>query len=430
MKKFLIFLAGIALMGAPAAAQPARQTLRVDYIFSGDATAQEVSLARLSRIEGWAGRRVNLDRPPLAGNGQIEMRALEEDGSPGRILYCNAFSTLFQEWVTTPEAKQVRRAFENVFLLPMPEGKAQVTVTLFDYHGAVSASFTHRIDPDDILIRPVGGTPPPHTWLWKGREDGIDVVFVPEGYTAEEMDTFLDDVRTALESFAAHDPFGRMKDRFNVAAVLLPSAESGVSVPRKGEWKETAVGSHFDTFYSARYLTTLDLFDLHDAIAGIPYEHIVILANTDTYGGGGIFNSYTLTTARHDLFKPVVVHEFGHSFAGLADEYFSDDPYDPMYFPDTEPWEQNITTMKDFDAKWKDMVGRVYKVVTSDYRWKGREDVNPKATVGTYLGGGYQHEGVWRGAEDCRMRTNTYPAFCPVCQRAIERIIRFYTEPL
>ncbi len=428
MKKILIFLSGLILTAAPAAAQPARQTLRADYIFSGDCSGQEISLARLSRIDGWAGRTVNMDRLPLHGNGQIVMRALLEDGSAGEILYCNAFSTLFQEWLATGEAKEVRKAFENVFLLPMPEQKAVVTVTLFDFHGKECASLTHTVDPTDILIRPIGSNPAPHEWLWRGCEDGIDVVFVPEGYTAEEMDTFLADVRTALESFTSHEPFGKMKDRFNVAAVLLPSEDSGVSVPRENDWKRTVTGSHFDTFYSDRYLTTLNLFDLHDALAGIPYEHIIILANTGTYGGGGIFNSYTLTTARHDLFKPVVVHEFGHSFAGLADEYFSDDPYDPMYFADTEPWEQNLTTMKDFDSKWKDMTGRTYKVFSGDYRWKGQARVSQKVTVGTFEGGGYQHEGVWRGAEDCRMRTNTYPAFCPVCQRAIERIIRFYTE--
>ena len=147
---------------------------------------------------------------------------------------------------------------------------------------------------------------------------------------------------------------------------------------------------------------------MHDKLCGIPYEHIVILANTDTYGGGGIYNSYTLTTAHHPAFKPVVVHEFGHSFAGLADEYYYDDQYVEFYYPDSEPWEQNITTLADFESKWKDMLD------------------DGKAEL--LEGAGYQSKGVYRPAKDCRMHTNRAEGFCPVCQRALSRVIEFYTE--
>ncbi|MBP5521285.1 MAG: peptidase M64, partial [Bacteroidales bacterium] len=126
------------------------------------------------------------------------------------------------------------------------------------------------------------------------------------------------------------------------------------------------------------------------------------------YGGGGIYNSYTLTTAHHASFRPVVVHEFGHSFAGLADEYYYDDQYSNYYFPDCEPWEPNITTMNDFSSKWKDMLGE-----------KG---------VSVIEGGGDMSKGVWRAGPDCRMKTTTASGFCPVCRRAIERMIKFYTE--
>ena len=166
--------------------------------------------------------------------------------------------------------------------------------------------------------------------------------------------------------------------------------------------------SSFSTIYTDRYHTTLRIKVHHDALAGVPYEHIIILANTDSYGGGGIYNSYTLTTAHHRMFRPVVVHEFGHSFAGLADEYFYDDQYETYYPADSEPWEQNITTMADFPSKWQDLLG--------------------KDGVSVIEGGGYQSKGVWRACEDCRMRTNEARGFCPVCRRAIERIIRFYTD--
>ncbi len=380
-------------------------TLRVDYIFSGTDKESAIALDKLSRFDGWAGRRTNLDRPPLRGNGQLRMCELQS----GRVLYCQSFSTLFQEWQATEEATQLRKSFENVFLLPMPSVPVELTVELYDFFGHVAASLTHRVDPSDILIRRIGDTPPlTRDILRSGSpQECIDVVILPEGYTREEMETFFEDAGAAVESFLNHAVFREFRDRFNFVAVDLPSAESGVSVPREGIWKDTALGSHFDTFYSDRYLTTLELEHMHDLLAGLPYEHIIILANTETYGGGGIFNSYTLTTAHHRAFRPVVVHEFGHSFGGLADEYAYDDQYTELYYPEIEPWEPNITTQADFASKWQSLMGQ--------------------PGVGLIEGAGYQSKGVWRASADCRMRTNEAGEFCPVCYDALEQIIRFYT---
>ena len=381
------------------------QTLRVDYMFSGTDKSVEISLDEMSCFDGWAGRRTNLKEVPVRGNGQICMT----DAESGDTLYRMSFSTLFQEWQTTEEATKVRKSFENVFLLPMPSVKAKVNVHLYDFFGNIVASLNHDVDPSDVLIRYMRPEAPEHRYLLKSGspEEKIDVAIVAEGYTAEEMSTFYADAQTAMEAILKHEPFGTYKDRFNFVAVALESADSGVSVPGQGEWKNTALKAHFDTFYMDRYLTTLRLKNMHDKLCGIPYEHIVILANTDTYGGGGIYNSYTLTTAHHPAFKPVVVHEFGHSFAGLADEYFYDDQYVEYYYPGTEPWEQNITTLADFDSKWKDMLDA------------------DQAEL--HEGAGYQSKGVYRPADDCRMRTNRPDHFCPVCQRAIARIIDFYT---
>lgn len=380
------------------------QTLRVDYMFSGTDKSVEISLDELSRYDGWAGRRTNLTEVPVRGNGQICMT----DVQTGDTLYRMSFSTLFQEWQTTEEATKVRKSFENVFLLPMPTTKAKVNVHLYDFFGNIVASLNHIVDPSDILIRHLNPQAPEHRYLFKSGTpaEKIDVAIVAEGYTAEEMEMFYADAQTAMEAILKHEPFGQYKDRFNFVAVALESQDSGVSVPGEGEWKDTALKAHFNTFYMDRYLTTLRLKNMHDKLCGVPYEHIVILANTDTYGGGGIYNSYTLTTAHHPAFKPVVVHEFGHSFAGLADEYYYDDQYVEYYYPGTEPWEQNITTLADFESKWKDMLDA------------GEAEL--------LEGAGYQSKGVYRPAKDCRMHTNRPDSFCPVCQRAIARIIEFY----
>lgn len=404
--KIRVFLTAVLLLAGCAVLEAQNRTLRLDYIFTGTSKASEICLDEMSCFEGWAGRRHNMDSVALRGNGQVRLT----DQATGKVLYRQSFSTLFQEWQATEEATRVRKSFENVFLVPMPEEKAVVEVEIYDFYGNVSASSRHVVDPSDILIRQVKRNPAPHQYLMKngGPEECIDVVIVAEGYTEAEVEQFYLDARTAMEAILGHKPFDRYKGSFNFVAVALPSQDSGVSVPGSGEWKNTALKAHFNTFYMDRYLTTLRLKNLHDSLSGIPYEHIVILANTDTYGGGGIYNSYTLTTAGHPAFKPVVVHEFGHSFAGLADEYFYDDMFVEYYYPETEPWEQNITTMKDFDAKWKDMLDA------------GKAEL--------LEGAGYQSKGVWRGAQDCRMHTNTADAFCPVCQRAISRLIEFYTR--
>lgn len=425
---FLAYAEGTSAEGdsSEKAEKPSR-TLRIDYIFSGTDRSQEISLDEMSCFDGWAGRTVNLDKVPVRGNGQISMT----DIASGKVLYRQSFSTLFQEWQTTEEATRIRRSFENVFLLPMPSERALVKVELYDFRGQISASLKHEVVPSDVLIRKTIRNAAPHKYILSNGtpQDCIDVAILAEGYTAEEAEIFYEDAKKAVTAILSHEPFGSMRDRFNFVAVALPSMDSGVSVPGQGLWKNTALSSHFDTFYMDRYLTTLRLKNLHDSLSGIPYEHIIILANTDTYGGGGIFNSYTLTTAHHKAFEPVVVHEFGHSFAGLADEYYYDDQFVEYYYPDSEPWEQNITTLYDFASKWEDMLPRSVAVPSPKPEgliWN--EDGNGKySLIGVYEGAGYQSKGVYRPYYDCRMKTNSPKAFCPVCQRAIARIIDFYT---
>lgn len=398
------------------------QTLRVDYLFTGNADHQAICLDELSSLPRWAGRRHHLAELPLEGNGQIVMR----DAADSTVIYRTSFSSLFQEWLVTDEARQAAsKGFENTFLLPYPQRPVVVEVTLFDPQRQIRARLTHTVDPQDILIQRKGLTHvTPHRYLLQSgpAERCIDVAIVAEGYTEKEMDTFYRDAQVACESLFGHEPFRSMKDRFNIVAVASASEDSGVSIPRLNEWKSTAFSSHFSTFYSDRYLTTSRLQALHDALAGIDYEHIIVLANTDEYGGGGIYNSYTLTTAHHEDFRPVVVHEFGHSFGGLADEYFYDDDVMTDTYPlDIEPWEPNITTQVDFAAKWEDMIPEGTPLPTPTEAFNTYK-------IGLYEGGGYSAKGIYRGAYNCRMRTNEFPSFCPVCRRALERLIMFYTE--
>lgn len=399
------------------------KTLRVDYIFTGDAEHQHIYLDELCALPQWAGRRHRLSELPLGGNGDIEMT----DKETGKVIYRTSFSSLFQEWLGESEAKQVKRGFENTFLLPYPKRAALVTVRLKDAYQKESASLIHEVNPSDILIHQRGKTHiTPHRYLLQSGsdEDCIDVAIMAEGYTEAEMELFYKDAQTACDAIFEHVPFKQFKNRFNIVAVASPSHDSGVSIPRQNEWKSTAVNSHFDTFYSDRYLTTRSVKAVHNWLAGIPYEHIIILVNTDTYGGGGIYNSYTLTTAHHSLFRPVVVHEFGHSFGGLADEYAYTEAPSPLYPYSIEPWEQNITTLVDFGSKWKDMLPEATPVPTP----AETDESKLYSKVGVFEGAGYSLKGIYRPTTECRMKINEAPRFCPVCERALERMIRFYTE--
>ncbi len=416
------------------------RTLRLDYNFCGDNRTQIISLDELSQSPGWYGRRVNLDSLLLQGNGQITVT----DPATSKVIYRYSFSTLFQEWQSSEEATKVRKSFENVFLIPFPKHPVDVTVTLSDTHNKETSRLTHRVDPKDILIRQIGKegvTPWKYVHQGGDSKEVIDVAILAEGYTEREMDLFWADCQKSVDAFLSHEPFKSLANQFNFTAVFSPSAESGISIPHQGLWVNTVLGSNYDTFYSQRYLTTLKLKRVHDALAGTPYEHIIILANTENYGGGGIYNSYMMSSAHHATMRPVIVHEFGHSFGGLGDEYFYDDQYETMYPADAEPWEPNLTTLVDFDSKWKDMLPAP---ATDKKAKKASKDAQPRIVsgvaisepdgkdiytkVGVYEGGGYQSKGVYRPVQECRMKINEAPVFCPVCDRAIRRIVKYYTE--
>lgn len=386
------------------------KTLRIDYNFSGNNREQSISVDQLNVSPQWYGKTNNLASLPVEGNGQITVR----DHKTQKVIYKNSFSTLFQEWLSYPEAASgIRRSFENVLLVPFPKDTIDITLDLRNNRREVMTSLTHQVVPTDILIRHIGEHDiTPYTLLQQAKDTSrcIHIAFLAEGYQKNEMQTFIQDAKSASEALFSHEPFKSNRDKFNIIAVEAPSVDSGTSEPSKGIWKNTALHSHFDTFYSDRYLTTLHLKDMHDWLAGTPYEHIIVLVNTENYGGGGILNSYNLSMTHHPAFRPVVVHEFGHSFAGLGDEYAYEAEQIPMYPIDIEPWEPNLTTKVNFTGKWEGLIGKKDK------------------KIGLYEGAGYSTKGVYRAYPDCRMRTNDNPEFCPACQLAIQRLIDFYTK--
>ncbi len=451
------------------------KTLRLDYILAGDAKEQHIFLEEMMQQDKWAGRRNRLSEKFLNGNGQIIVR----DQKTKDIIYIWTFSTLFQEWLQYDEAKKVKKAFEASYNVPFPKAPVDITITLTDNHGKVTTELTHSVDPKDILIRRIGDNGIPFHYVWKGNntstpketedvlnktndsskpikrnyvyteynpmegvniENCVDLAIVAEGYTEAQMGKFYDDCQRAVDALFAREPFKSLKNRFNVVAVAAPSQDAGPSVPHTGIWKRGTSGAHYDTFYSDRYLMSQNMHQIYDLLSGVPFEHIMVLVNSDTYGGGGIYNQVTFSTSDHPTFKEVFVHEFGHSYAGLADEYAYDDMDEQWYPADTEPWEPNITTLKDFNSKWADMMPKKTPIPTPldpkvpNFRSMDKNDAKEMAklnaatqVVGVFEGAGYQSKGCYRPAQECRMKINEVEDFCPVCSRAIRRITDFYT---
>ena len=400
-------------------------TLRIDYILAGGPDGANIFIDSSCKQKGWAGRKSRLKETPAKGNGTI----IVADPISGDTLYMNTFSTLFQEWLVTPEASSAHRAFENPLLIPLPIREADIKLELRDSRHQPLATNSYRYRPDDELVAIVGQNPLPHMYLHNesANNDVIDIAILAEGYRAEEMDTFINRAKSFTNEILSYEPFASNRDKFRFVAVMSPSKESGVSIPIKKEWKNTAFDSHYSTFYSARYLTVPRVKRMHQALEGVPYEHILVVVNTPQYGGGGIFNSYQVAAADNPLTLPVTVHEFGHSFAGLADEYFYEEEEDETYPLDTEPWEKNITTLSDFKGKWENMISPDTPVPTP---WNKDENYSSEILkAGLYEGGGYKPKGIYRPYVTCRMRDNVYPTFCGVCENAISEIISFYTAP-
>lgn len=393
---------------------------RIDLNLCGNSKTTLAYLYKIKQEPFWGGRRSNLAIDMNLGQYRFNVK----DSASNQLIYTNGFSTLFFEWQSTHEALLVDKSFEQSIQFPFPLKAVKVIierrVNFDDWELLTQFSFS----PNDKLISKSVPLPVAIKTISKtaSPENAVDIAIIADGYTAKQQKKFFSDAKKLAESILSHEPFSKHKTSINVYAIASISADSGVSMPQKSMWKNSALGSHFYTFYSDRYLTTPNSFQLHDYAALVPYDAIYILANTKTYGGGGIFNFYALASANSSRAQAeVVVHEFGHSFAGLGDEYFYEtDALTGMYDLNTEPWEPNITTLQKFDVKWRSSLPTNTQIPTPTTE-------ENKTKIGVFEGAGYLKKGIYRPSFDCRMRTNNAKGFCSVCEKAVEKRILFLT---
>jgi hypothetical protein len=396
------------------------KVLRYDFMFSGNSRETTVYPMGMKEEPFWAGSRINLTDPFKYGNFMYEVF----DNTTNVLIYSRGFSSLYQEWQTTAEAKTISRSFYEVVTMPFPKNKIRLVISARKREGSFMTLYETKIDPADYFIRKEKPLNVQSSEIKAGGDPNksVDVAFIAEGYTAGEMDKFHDDVKKMSDSLLSEDPFAHYEKRFNIWAVDAVSQESGTDVPGEGIYVNTALNSSFYTFNIDRYVTTLDIKSVNDYAAVVPHDVIIVLVNSSRYGGGGVYNYYSGTTTGNRLSQQVFMHEFGHGFAGLADEYYTSEvAYEEFYPLDTEPWEPNITTMVDFGSKWKKLIAKRTPVPTP-----AEEEF--KNVTGVFEGGGYSEKGIFRPEMDCRMKSNEAKGFCSVCRNAIKMMIGFYTK--
>jgi hypothetical protein len=396
------------------------KVLRFDYMLAGNSTKTAVYPVGMKEEPFFGGSRTQLIDPFNYGNLKYEVF----NSSDNALIYSRGFCTLYQEWQTTAEAKLMERSFYEVATMPFPKNKIRFVLSMRQKDGSFSKLYETEIDPADYFIRK---EKPVNVQVTKISYAGdpatnVDLVFIAEGYTADEMTKFRNDVKKMTEVLFAEAPYNEYRDKFNIYAVEALSTESGTDIPGERSYVNTAVNSSFYTFNTDRYLTTQDIKSVNDYSAPVPHDNIIVLINSNKYGGGGVYNYYSGTTVGHAYSDEVFIHEFGHGFAGLADEYYTSDvAYDGFYPLNVEPWEPNITTMVNFGSKWKNMIAKETPVPTP------AED-KYKNVTGVFEGGGYSAKGIYRPEMDCRMKSNSPKGYCSVCREAVRKMIEFYIK--
>ncbi len=393
------------------------KTLRVDYYHSGNFYNEYIKLDELYELNFWAGTKVNLNDSFDYGEFKIDVF----DSIKNKLIFSHHYSSLFAEWRHTKEGKESCGNFSETVLIPFPKKTIKLQFSSRDSLNAWHMIEEIFINPKtELVLKPKKSNSTVVNLHYSGNySDIIDIVFITEGYTKNEKEKAYADLNKFKGYLLNSKPFSENKSKFNIYGIIAISEESGITDPVNNSDVNTILKCSFNTFNSDRYLMTFENKILHNLLSEIPYEHIVIMCNTSKYGGGGIYNFLSTVAADNKNTNFLLIHEFGHSFAGLADEYYdSDVAYDNFYSLNAEPWEPNITTLVNFERKWNNLIEKDTPIPTK---------LN-STIVGVYEGAAYSFKGFYRPYSDCTMKSIKYNAFCPVCIHSIQKVIDYYSK--
>lgn len=398
-----------------------QKSLRFDYQRAGNSTTEYIFFDKLREEPYWGGNHKNLVDETMRGNHYVKLF----DKASGELIYSKGYGSLFNEWQVMPEAFETSRSYAESVVVPYPRKAAVIELYTRDRKGNFNKKFSYDINPEATIIERPSYTMPVKEIHYSGMpQHCIDIVLIPEGYSEADRAAFDEAAKYFAEQLLSYSPFKEASDKFNIRSVWAPSSDSGVSIPGENQWNNTACAAKFNTFDQERYQMVDNYQRVCDIAGNAPYEIIYILSNTKKYGGGGIYNFYGISSAGHPTKTgKVYVHEFGHLFAGLADEYVGGTSANEFYPAGVEPWEANITTLSNFESKeWSKMLDKSTPVPTE------AKDEN-RSLLGVYEGGGYVSEGVYRPWVNCLMNNlHHIDIFCPVCTQELQMRIDFHTE--
>jgi hypothetical protein len=402
------------------------EAMRIDLFHSGSAPSSAYALDEVVWEPLWPGPRVHLIDP--FGFGTRRFRVL--DLASGRELFRQGYATLFDEWSSTPEALHgVHRSMSESVRFPWPRKPVSVHLDFRARDGSFQEVFNLAVDPSshqisrarpfaDFRVLELNSGPPP--------ERALDVLIVPEGYTRDDDAKMHADLKRFARVLLDYEPWKSHRNRIRIRGVAALSRQSGVTEPRKGMFRDSILGATFNTFDSERYLTVLHTKRLRQIASLAPYDTLFVLANTGRYGGGGVYNQWSVFVSDNEYDDYVMLHEFGHHMGGLADEYYDSaisNDEDTMYPPGVEPWEPNISAFlgasRD-NIKWKDLIVPSTPTPT-------REGAVSADVVGLFEGAGYKAKGLYRPQEDCKMFHKGLVGFCKVCSRSLVSMLHYYT---
>jgi hypothetical protein len=440
------------------------QALRLDYFHSGTATEDRIAIDQVYAGGEWPESRTRLFDDLNLGNYLLRV----SDAATNQVIFSRGYSTLFNEWQTTDEAKRgVFKTMHETARLPLPKKSVLVEILRRGQQNYFTQQlFAAVIDPASRFVSREQRLAPAEVFslLKNGAPaNKVDLAVLAEGYTAAQKQKFANDAKRLRDIFFEHSPFKENKSHFNVSTIFAASAEAGPDDPRAGQWRHTPFGMSFNTFDTDRYMMSNENRAIQDAAANVPFDYLIILINSAKYGGGGIFRFYAGTTVDNEQSAYVLVHEFGHTFAQLADEYFTSDvAYSDIYPAGVEPWEPNITRLLDApEVKWQSFIekdtpiptpwdqagyfkieGQRVKALQAASTDEERQNIRQKFAqrldslfvsqkywnkTGAFEGAGYLAKGLYRPTLRSIMISGTRD-FGPVNTAAIQRMIEFYTK--
>jgi hypothetical protein len=422
MKRIGLLIAVFCMLTLQLAAQiPLRQVLRIDFFRCGNSTIDSVAIEKMFFIQKDI---VSIDVFDMVDNINYGAYRVEVFSTDGTCMFRRGYSSMFNEWKTSEEAKTEFQCFEESVLIPWYDGMSTVVFSWRDkvnvWHIQKSVNLDYNTFSKNIVDIP--SFPVKEIVIKGSTQDKLDILFIPEGYTAEEMDNFIIDCENTIDYIMKSSPFKEFPTAVNFRAVIAPSEESGTDFPHLDSLKSTLINSTFNTFGTERYLTTFSYHKVMDVASNAPADHIVILVNTEDYGGAGFYNFYTMVAANNLYSDFLILHEMGHGLSGLADEYYTSDvAVQDFYSFEVEPWEPNITTLVDFSTKWDSLVADTIPIPTP-------ARISYRKLTGAFEGGGYSATGIYRPAYNCTMKSVIYDGFCEACKAAIRRAIVWYSE--